>query len=239
MSSRPEWPAFSPAPSAARRPRHGGTVATNHPDHNSTKPPRPSLLSLPLLSALCVKSPSSSVPKNKTAQSKPCPDLVPVICSLLSAISPFSPPRRLLLQLTRPIPQHPRRHTPVHHTPVPANRINPQFPIHHRHPNMIPRVRHIHQLHIRILLQLFSDFAQSWKKWPHLLRRVIQPILRHEMHPSRHNRRRHPEMHMRTARPVFIHIHANHSLMKHIQSTHRHSRAQTQRRLREYQHISS
>src|SRR5258708_10766502 len=57
------------------------------------------------------------------------------------------------------------------------------------------------------------------------------------MHPSRHNRRRHPEMHTRTARPVFIHIHANHSLMKHIRPGHCHSSAQTQRRLRQYQHV--
>src|SRR5882762_980704 len=56
-------PDRSGRPFLPRRPRRRGTVATNHPDHNSTKPPRPSLLSLPLLSALCVKSPLPSAQK--------------------------------------------------------------------------------------------------------------------------------------------------------------------------------
>jgi hypothetical protein len=45
LSSRPEWPAFSAAPSAARRPRSGGTAATNQPKHSSISKARPSTCS--------------------------------------------------------------------------------------------------------------------------------------------------------------------------------------------------
>src|SRR5258708_474965 len=98
---------------------------------------------------------------------------LPAIGSLLPVRSLFSPPRRLLPHLTRHIPQPPRRQTHVHHIPIPAHRVNPQFPVHHRHPHMVPSVRHVHQFHIRILLQLLRHLAQHRQKRPRLLRHPI------------------------------------------------------------------
>jgi len=82
---------------------------------------------------------------------------------------------------------------------------------------MIPRVRN-HNSHISDTLQLFSRFGKV-KNGPHLLRRVIPPIFGTKLHSRSTNRRRHPELHMRTPDRCSSHIHANHSLMKHIQST--------------------
>src|SRR5579859_1557460 len=127
----------------------------------------------------------------------------------------------------------------MHNVSVPADRINPQFSIHHRHPHVLPRIRNIHQLHIRILLQFLGHFAQGGKKRPHLGRRMIQRTLRHKMHSQRHYRRRQPEVHMRSARPMFIRVHANHSFVKHVHARYRHRRPKSQRRLRQYQHAPS
>src|SRR5260221_6338259 len=88
-----------------------------------------------------------------------CCSRLPAIWSLQPVRSLFSPPRRLLPQLICHIPQPPRRRAHVHHIPRRAHRIDLQLPIHHRHPHMVPGVRHIHQLHIRILLQLFRHLA--------------------------------------------------------------------------------
>src|ERR1700758_950438 len=87
--------------------------------------------------------------KNKTAQSKlrrPSRWFLFSNFHFLFSIFRSSPSDRCrpLLQLIRHIPHHPRRHAHVHHISIPAHRVDPQFPIHHRHPHMLPCICHIH-----------------------------------------------------------------------------------------------
>src|SRR5690348_16607989 len=103
---------------------------------------------------------------------------------------------------------------------------------------LIPAL-HFNECRFRVFHEFFCHGMHQRHVTPGALLRSHQMARRHKVHGHRHHSRRRPYMDMRSIRANFIHVHANHALVKCIRRCHRDRRSEPQSDFSQQHHFEN